>query len=74
MTNPETNMLPEAYRGLTLDQSVAKAFFNRTSEAMDAGVPAEELLSYTTRFNTGGTTRVKRLVLQELTTALISQR
>ena len=73
MTDQQTP-LPAAYRGLNAAQAIAQAFFNRTQEWMDQGLPLDQLQTYITRFNMSGELLAKRDVLRDITTKLLANR
>ena len=69
------NLMPltEAYQGLNAAQAIAQAFFNRTQEWMDQGLPMDQLQTYLTRFNLAEG-MAKRDVLRDITTKLLANR
>lgn len=70
----DQNLLPQAYQGLTGTQALAKAFFNRTEEAIEQNMPSTELAAYLKRFTEAQTFGSKQAVLRDITTHLLRLR
>jgi hypothetical protein len=73
MTTPDQNMLPPTYQGLTASQALAKAFFKRTEEAIEAKMPLYALKGYIDDFTNATTVLGKQIALRNISMDLLNR-